>query len=229
MRGLLTESPPIPQTSAVSSCLPRDCGSWRLSRWVGVGLEGRKRGNRVDRHVGSFHNAQVSTGAHSFFVTCAKGTEGALRRELVSLRIHGPRGATGGVSFVGTFMDGMKVCLHSRVAMRVLLEVAAFPATDATHLYAGARNIDWSDFVGRGLTAVSATTQDNPRLRHSGFAALKVKDAVVDMLRDHRGFRPDVNPRNPDVSIVLHLRGKEAHRGASLPFARHSRLELSFI
>ena len=28
-------------------------------------------------------------------------------------------------------MDGMKVCLHSRVAMRVLLEVAAFQARDA--------------------------------------------------------------------------------------------------
>lgn len=161
--------------------------------------------------MGSFHNALVRTGAHSFFVTCAKGTEGALRRELVGLRIHGPRGATGGVSFAGTFMDGMKVCLHSRVAMRVLLELATFPAPDADHLYAETRKIDWTDFVGRGLTiAVSATTQDNPRLRHSGFAALKVKDAVVDMLRDRRGSRPDVNPRTPDVSIVLHLRGTEA-------------------
>jgi putative N6-adenine-specific DNA methylase len=108
-------------------------------------------------------------------------------------------------------MDGMKVCLHSRVAMRVLLEVAAFPALDADRLYAETRKIDWTDFIGRGLTiAVSATTQDNPHLRHSGFAALKVKDAVVDMLRDRNGRRPDVDPRDPDVSIVLHVRGNEA-------------------
>jgi 23S rRNA G2445 N2-methylase RlmL len=153
----------------------------------------------------------VHTSACHFFVTCAKGTEGALRRELVALRIHGPRGATGGVSFAGTFMDGMKVCLHSRVAMRVLLEVAAFPAPDADRLYAEARKVDWTDFVGRGLTiAVSATTQDNPRLHHSGFAALKVKDALVDMLRERNGRRPDVDPRSPDVSIVLHLRGPQA-------------------
>jgi putative N6-adenine-specific DNA methylase len=153
----------------------------------------------------------VTAAGHSFFVTCAKGTEGALRRELVALHIHGPRGATGGVSFAGSFMDGMKVCLHSRVAMRVLLELAAFPAPDADRLYAHARKVDWDDFVGRGMTiAVSATTQDNPALRHSGFAALKVKDAVVDMLRERNGRRPDVNPRNPDVAIVLHLRGHEA-------------------
>jgi len=153
----------------------------------------------------------VNTRACNFFVTCAKGTEGALRRELVALRIHGPRGATGGVSFAGTFMDGMKVCLHSRVAMRVLLEVAAFEAHDADRLYAETRQVDWADFVGRGMTiAVSASTEDNPHLRHSGFSALKVKDAVVDMLRQRNGRRPDVNPRDPDVSIVLHVRGSEA-------------------
>jgi 23S rRNA G2445 N2-methylase RlmL len=108
-------------------------------------------------------------------------------------------------------MDGMKICLHARVAMRVLLEVAAFEASDADALYAGTREVDWTDFVGRGMTiAVSATAQDNPNLRHSGFTALKVKDAIVDMLRDRNGRRPDVSPRDPDVSIVLHMRGHEA-------------------
>jgi len=153
----------------------------------------------------------VNSSNCQFFVTCAKGTEGALRRELVALRIHGPRGATGGVSFAGTFMDGMKVCLHSRVAMRVLLEVAAFQAYDAEQLYAQTREVDWSDFVGQGMTiAVHATTQDNPNLRHSGFSALKVKDAIVDMLRDRSGRRPDVNVDDPDVSVVLHVRNSEA-------------------
>lgn len=153
----------------------------------------------------------TSTGSHRFFVTCAKGTEGALRRELVNLRIRGPKGATGGVSFTGSFMDAMKVCLHARVAMRVLLEVAAFEAHDADALYEGTKRVDWTDFVGRAMTiAVSATATDNPNLRHSGFSALKVKDGVVDMLRDKSGRRPDVDPRKPDVSIVLHMRGADA-------------------
>jgi putative N6-adenine-specific DNA methylase len=155
--------------------------------------------------------SHTSTGSHRFFVTCAKGTEGALRRELVDLRIRGPKGATGGVSFTGSFMDGMKVCLHARVAMRVLLEVADFEARDADALYEGTRRVDWTDFVGRGMTiAVSATATDNPNLRHSGFSALKVKDGVVDMLRDRNGRRPDVDARKPDVSIVLHMRGSDA-------------------
>ncbi len=152
-----------------------------------------------------------ASGPHNFFVTCAKGTEGALRRELVALRIHGPRGATGGVAFAGSFMDGMRVCLHSRIAMRVLMEVAAFAAADAEALYAGTRQVDWSDFLGRRLTlAVRAKIEDNPSLHHTGFAALKVKDAIVDSLRERNGRRPDVDTRHPDVSIVLHMRGPQA-------------------
>jgi putative N6-adenine-specific DNA methylase len=146
-----------------------------------------------------------------FFVTCAKGTEGALRKELVALRIRAPRGDTGGVSFAGSFEDGMKVCLWSRVAMRVLLEVAAFPAPHADALYAGARAVPWTDHLDTGTTfAVSASVQDNPSLRHSGFAALKVKDAVADALRDALGARPDVSTEDPDVALFLHLRGPEA-------------------
>lgn len=146
-----------------------------------------------------------------FFVTCAKGTEGALRRELVNLRIRAPRGETGGVSFEGTFEDAMKVCLWSRVAMRVLQETAAFRAPDAEALYAGARRVRWTEHLDTRTTfAVSASVQDNPQLRHGGFVALKVKDAVADRLRDDLGARPDVSTEDPDVSLFLHLRGDEA-------------------
>jgi 23S rRNA G2445 N2-methylase RlmL len=146
-----------------------------------------------------------------FFITCAKGTEGALRKELVGLRIRAPRGDTGGVSFEGSFEDGMKVCLWSRVAMRALMQVAAFPAPDAEALYAGARAVRWTEHLDTKTTfAISASIQDNPNLRHSGFVALKVKDAVADGLRDELGARPDVSTEDPDVSLFLHLRGSEA-------------------
>jgi putative N6-adenine-specific DNA methylase len=147
-----------------------------------------------------------------FFVTCAKGTEGPLRRELADLHIRGPRGATGGVSFEGGWEQGLRACLWSRVGMRVLLELGAFEAPDAHALYTGARAVDWREHLDQRHTlAVSATVRDNPALSHSGFAALKVKDAVVDALRDQLGARPDVDTADPDVRIVLHLDGARAH------------------
>ncbi len=145
-----------------------------------------------------------------FFATCAKGTEGALRRELVALRLRGVRGERGGVGFEGDLEAGMRACLHSRVAMRVLLELASFPAPDPTALYDGVRTVDWTEWLtARSTLAVEATVRDSA-LTHSGYVALKVKDAVVDALRDRLGARPDVDAKDPDVRIVLHLARDEA-------------------
>ncbi len=151
-----------------------------------------------------------------FFATCAKGTEGALRRELVLLKLRGVRGERGGVAFEGGLEAAMRACLHSRVAMRVVLALSRFPAPDAAALYDGVRAVDWTPWLtARTTLAVDATVRDSA-ITHSGFAALKVKDAVVDALRDRLGARPDVDPKDPDVRIVLHLARDEAELGLDL-------------
>ncbi len=145
-----------------------------------------------------------------FFATCAKGTEGALRRELAALKLRGVRGDRGGVTFEGDLEAGMRACLHARVAMRVLLPLATFPAGDASSLYDGVRSVDWTPWLtARTTLAVEATVRDSA-MTHSGYVALKVKDAVVDALRDKLGARPDVDPKDPDVRLVLHLAGDTA-------------------
>ena len=145
-----------------------------------------------------------------FFATCAKGTEGALRRELAALRLHGVRGDRGGVSFEGPLEAGMRACLHVRTAMRVLLELSRFPAPDAAALYEGARAVAWLDWLDVRTTLAVEATVASETITHSGFAALKVKDAAVDVLRERLGARPDVDPKDPDVRIVLHLARDEA-------------------
>ena len=141
-----------------------------------------------------------------FFVTCASGTEGALRRELVAMRIAGAKGDRGGVWFEGPLVMGMSVCLRARVAVRVLLQLSAFEARDAQSLYAGARAVPWRDWLtAKSTLSVHGSVRDTPAITHSGFAALKVKDAVVDSLRDALGARPNVDTKSPDVGIVLHL------------------------
>lgn len=117
----------------------------------------------------------------------------------------------GGVWFEGPIEMGLAVCLHARVAMRVLMQVGQFQADSADSLYAGVRAIDWSPWLSlRTTLAVDADVSDLPALHHTGFAALKVKDAIVDALRDNLGGRPNVNPRDPDVAVRLHMRGTEA-------------------
>jgi putative N6-adenine-specific DNA methylase len=145
-----------------------------------------------------------------FFATCAKGTEGALRRELVALRLPRVRGDRGGVAFEGDLEAGMRACLHARTAMRVLLELGRFPAPDQEALYEGTRALPWEDWLTVRTTLAVEASVSSSAITHSGYAALKVKDAVVDRLRDRLGARPDVDPKDPDFRIVLHLARGEA-------------------
>jgi putative N6-adenine-specific DNA methylase len=145
-----------------------------------------------------------------FFATCAKGTEGALRRELVALKLPRVRGDRGGVAFEGDLEAGMRACLHARTAMRVLLELARFPAPSQEALYEGTRGIGWEDWLTAKTTLAVEASVSSSAITHSGYAALKVKDAVVDRLREKLGARPDVDPKDPDFAIVLHLARGEA-------------------
>src|SRR5205085_10985155 len=72
-------------------------------------------------------------------------------------------------------------------------------------LCAGARRLPRAGLVARGQTIAVAATGRAAGLTHAHFVEQKLKDAVVDALRDKAGFRPDVDPKAPGVLIVAHL------------------------
>lgn len=146
-----------------------------------------------------------------FFATAAKGTEGALRDELRELRLPGVRADRGGVHFTGTFEDGWRACLRSRIAVRVLAWRATFPAKTGEELYDGVREVDWSPFLTKDRTLAVKATCRSSALTHTQYIAQKTKDAIVDQLRERLGARPSVAPDDPDVRIVVHLVKDEAN------------------
>jgi 23S rRNA (guanine2445-N2)-methyltransferase / 23S rRNA (guanine2069-N7)-methyltransferase len=111
----------------------------------------------------------------------------------------------GGVACVGELEHAYRACLWSRVANRVLLPIAEFPAPTPEALYAGARGVDWSAHLGADGTLAVDCTSSRSAITHTQFAALKVKDAIVDRFRDETGTRPSVDVAAPDVQVNLHL------------------------
>src|SRR5262249_48783830 len=78
----------------------------------------------------------------------------------------------------------------------------------APGLYEATRQVAWEEHLEQQSTfAVEATLRDSEHT-HSGFVALKVKDAIVDRLRDKLGARPDVDTRNPTIRVIAHLSGQ---------------------
>ena len=141
------------------------------------------------------------------FATAARGTEALLGDELTELGAARVRLDRGGVRFLANLDEALRIALWSRIAMRLLWPLAEGEARGADGLYALAHQVPWEEHLGRATTfAVEATLRDSEH-RHSGFVALKIKDAVVDRLRARLGSRPDVDTRHPDLRIVGHLAG----------------------
>lgn len=147
---------------------------------------------------------------HAFFATCPKGIETLLADELRALGARAVRETRAGVAFEGALADAYRACLWSRLASRVLLPLARFSAPTPEALYAGAQSIAWREHLGVDGTLAVDSAVSQSAITHSHYAALKVKDAIVDQLRDARGSRPSIDTARPDVRINLYLHRDEA-------------------
>ncbi len=140
-----------------------------------------------------------------FFATTAKGIEELLAAELAGLGIASAAVEAGGVRFRGDMSACWRANLWLATASRVLVPLAAFPCDSPGALYEGGRTVSWHEFLTTEMTlSVDCNLRDSA-LTHSGFVALKTKDAIVDALRDRYGRRPNVDPRHPDLRVNIHL------------------------
>lgn len=140
-----------------------------------------------------------------FFATTGKGVEEVLARELVMLGMGNVSQETGGVRFQGDMAACYRANLWLRTANRVLLPLVEFACQNPQELYDGVRAIVWERWLTPDLTlAVDCNLRDST-MTHSGFVALKTKDAIVDRLRDHFGRRPSVDTKDPDLRVNVHL------------------------
>ncbi len=136
--------------------------------------------------------------------------ERLLAEELAQLGAQAVRTRPAGVAFKGGLELGYRVCLWSRVASRVLLNLAQFPASFPEELYAGVCSISWDEHLSpEGSFAVDFNAVRSA-ITHTHFGALKVKDAIVDQFRERYGRRPSVDTIRPDLRINVHLEQNQA-------------------
>lgn len=139
------------------------------------------------------------------FAAVPRGAEEIAAAELQALDIQGTSAGRGGVSFVTDHAGLYRANLWLRTASRILVNIGTFPCVTPEDLYAGVHGISWHDLITPSMTlAVDCTSRDSA-MTHSGFVALKTKDAIVDRIRKRCGTRPSVNTSLPDVRINIHL------------------------
>jgi putative N6-adenine-specific DNA methylase len=174
---------------------------------------------------------------HRYFAVSARGIESVTAAELERLGAQEVRPVSGGVHFSGDMRLLYRASLWLRTASRVLRPLREFAAQNAAMLYSQARRVRWEDYLDPSKTlAVHATIEgaasraEKAKLRspasrggppkksfarrpapegldHTMFAALKIKDAIVDRLRREQGARPNVDKERPDILVHAHFAG----------------------
>lgn len=94
---------------------------------------------------------------------------------------------------------------NSRLVNKILAPLISFDCHSDKYLYKTAYEIEWSDFLTPDMTFAVFASVSHSTIRHSKFAALRVKDAIADYFRNKSGKRPNVDTRNPDAWFSLHL------------------------
>ena len=134
-----------------------------------------------------------------------EGLEGVLAQELASIGAEEVEVITRGVKFTGDKRLLYRANYQLRTTLRILVPVSGFYAADENMLYDGVRQIPWEKYLHHSGTFAIDSVISFSKLTHSGFVTLKAKDAVADRFRDRFGKRPDVDAKDPDLRINVHL------------------------
>lgn len=155
---------------------------------------------------------QDNNNIFEFFASSISGTEKVLCDELRELGFSSVRLNRSGIPFRGTWREGWRACLQSRIAQRIQVLMSRFPCPDQDALYNGVMAIDWTPFITPEQTISVSAVCVASCVNHSGFTALKAKDAIVDQIRnnDKHQRRPSVSKTDADVRIFVYLVNNKA-------------------
>jgi len=132
-----------------------------------------------------------------------------LSTELEELGAQDIIATQGGIGFAGPFELCYRVNLESRIASRVLWQVAQGPYRREQDLYQAAYALPWREwFSARHTIKVKVSAQHCP-LKSLDFVTLRIKDAVCDKFTASVKIRPSVETRRPDIRIDAFLDEKE--------------------
>jgi len=141
----------------------------------------------------------------AYFATCPRGLELLLVDELRALGADQAREGLAGVHVEAGPEFGLRACLWSRLASRILLPLAQFDAPDAETLYRGVGAIDWDAHLGPDDSLAVDAVARASAVTQGMFAGQRVKDAIVDQMRERHGRRPRVDAGQPDLRLNLRL------------------------
>ncbi len=150
---------------------------------------------------------EVFNTPNKVIITCNKRLSPYLQQEVKELGFDIVRAFPTGVELKVSVNDTIKLNLNLRTASQILYSLKEFSANNPTELYEELSTIAWEELIQfDGYFSVSSNV-DNETISTPLFANVKVKDAIVDRIKDKKGMRPNSGPENNKA--VVHLYWKD--------------------
>ena len=147
--------------------------------------------------------ANLSKIASRIIVTCSKRLSSYLEKEIIKLGFKPVRTFQTGVELLGTMNDCIRLNLNLRCASQVLYSLKEFSANHPEEVYKILVQMHWEDLLSNDNYFSITSNVDNPSVNNSLYANVKVKDAIVDRMRNKTGGRP--NSGSSLEGAVIHL------------------------
>jgi putative N6-adenine-specific DNA methylase len=143
-------------------------------------------------------------------ITCHKWLSPSLSKEVTELGFDIDRSFQTGVEITGTVMDCIKLNLHLRCASQVMYSLKSFTCNDPNELYKNLVNIAWEELIDSdGYFSVTSNVY-HPTIQTNLFANLRVKDAIVDRMRETTDSRPSSGSELSGAVVYLFWKHEEA-------------------
>ncbi len=153
---------------------------------------------------------QVFTTQRRIIITCHKWLAVALQKEVVALGFTPDRVFQTGVELTGTVQDCIRLNLNLRCASQVMYSLKAFICNDPDELHRNLVTIPWETVIApNGYFSVTSNVF-HPSITTNLFANLRVKDAVVDRMRDVANQRPSTGSELSGAVVYLFWKHDEA-------------------
>lgn len=141
-----------------------------------------------------------------FFIACAKGIEPLLFDELQTLGLESVKQTVAGCYVETDLRNAYRICLWSRLASRVLLELGSQAECDnGDSIRAAIKDFPWEDVMTVENTFIIEFSGSSDHIRHTQFGAQLVKDGIVDRFRELTGERPSVTREQPQLRFFVRL------------------------
>jgi len=133
-----------------------------------------------------------------------------LQQEVIELGFAPVRTFATGIELKGTINDCIKLNLNLRCASQVLYSLKDFSCNSAEDVYKEVSSIAWEKTIAaEGYFSVTSNV-DHPSIRTPLYANVKVKDAIVDRMRNQTGTRPNSGPSLDKTVVHLFWRNEVA-------------------